>query len=80
MFIEFRDAAGKFVDVGDVTFELDLHMPNVVMHNRWNVLRTATPGQYRVTIEPQMAGEWTGKIAISGADGSAEATIPLKVM
>jgi hypothetical protein len=80
VFIEFRDAAGKLVDVGDVTFELNLHMPEMVMHSIGKVLRTATPGQYRTTIEPQMAGGWTAKITISGADGSAEATIPLKVM
>jgi hypothetical protein len=80
VFIEFRAAAGKLVDVGDVTFELNLHMPNMVMHIIGKVLRTATPGQYRTTIEPQMAGEWTAKITISGADGSAEATVPLKVM
>jgi hypothetical protein len=79
VFIEFRDAAGKLVDVGDVTFELDLHMPNMVMHSIGKVLRTATPGQYRTSIEPQMGGEWTAKITISGADGTADATLPLKV-
>ena len=80
LFIEFRDARGKLVDAGEVTFELDLHMPGVVMHSIGRVLRTSTPGQYRTTVEPQMAGEWTAKITISGAQGQAEASLPVKVM
>lgn len=79
LFIEFRDADGKLVDVGDVTVELDLHMPGMVMHSIGKVLRTSTPGQYRTTVEPQMAGEWTAKITISSPQTRAEATLPLKV-
>jgi hypothetical protein len=80
LFIEFRDAGGKLVDAGEGTFELDLHMPSMVMHSIGKVLRTSTPGQYRTTVEPQMAGEWTAKITISGPQGPAEASLPLKVM
>jgi hypothetical protein len=79
LFIEFRDSSGKLVDVGDVTLELDMHMPDMVMHSIGKVLRTATPGQYRTSIEPQMAGGWNGKIAFSGTHGNAEVTVPLKV-
>lgn len=80
LFIEFRDARGKLVDVGEVSFELDLHMPGMVMHSIGKVLRTSTPGQYRTTIEPQMGGEWTAKITISGPQRHAEASLPVKVM
>jgi hypothetical protein len=80
MFIEFRDAQGKLVDAGEVTFELNLHMSDMVMHSIGKVFRTSTPGQYRTSVEPQMAGQWTGKITISGRSGKAEANLPLKVM
>lgn len=79
VFIEFRDAQGKLVDAGEVSFELDLHMPDMVMHSLGKVLRTSTPGQYRTTVEPQMAGEWTAKITISGPQRQAEASLPVKV-
>jgi hypothetical protein len=80
LFIEFRDAHGKLVDAGEVSFELDLHMPDMVMHSIGKVMRTSTPGQYRTTVEPQMAGEWTAKITISGPQVKAEASLPIKVM
>jgi hypothetical protein len=80
VFIEFRDAGGKLVDTGEVTFELSLHMQGMVMHSIGKVFRTATPGQYRTTIEPQMAGDWTARITIDGAHGKAEASLTLKVM
>jgi hypothetical protein len=79
LFIEFHDAQGKLVDVGDVTFELDLHMPQMVMHNTWKVLKTSTPGQYRASVEPQLAGDWTCKLSFGGPVGKAEATLPLRV-
>ncbi len=79
LFIEFRGADGKLVDAGEVTFELDLHMPSMVMHSIGKVLRTSTPGQYRTTVEPQMAGDWTAKITISAPQGSAEASLPVNV-
>jgi hypothetical protein len=80
LFIEFRNAQGKLVDVGDVTFELSLHMPDMVMHSIGKVLKTSTPGQYRTTVEPQMGGKWTAKITIAGPQGKAESSLPLDVM
>jgi hypothetical protein len=80
VFIEFRDTGGKLVDCGEVSFELDLHMTGMVMHSIGKVFRTATPGQYRTTVEPQVAGEWTAKITISGPQGKAEASLPVKVI
>jgi len=72
LFIEFRDAQSNLVDVGTVTFEMALKMPDMVMHTIGKVFRTATPGQYRTTVVPQMAGTWTGTIGYSGARGNAE--------
>ncbi len=54
-------------------------MPSMVMHNTWKPMRTATLGQYRATIDPQIAGEWTAKITISGPHGQADASLKLQV-
>ncbi len=72
LFIEFRDGQSNLADVGEVTLELDMKMPDMVMHSIGKVMRTATPGQYRTTMDPQMAGEWTAKIGFSGPHGNAE--------
>jgi hypothetical protein len=79
LFIEFRDGQSNLVDVGEVTFELDLKTPDMVMHSIGKVMRTATPGQYRTTVDPQMAGGWTGKIGFAGLRGSAETNFPAMV-
>jgi len=79
VFIEFRDAGGKLVDVGDVRFEISLSGPGAILHSIFKVLRTSTPGQYRVTVRPQIAGEWQAKISITGPSAPAEATFPLSV-
>ncbi|MGA2174144.1 MAG: hypothetical protein ABSH38_04075 [Verrucomicrobiota bacterium] len=79
LFLEFRDPAGKLVDVGDVSLELGLKMPDVVIHSIGKVLRTATPGQYRTTLEPQMAGDWTAQITFTGPKGQGQASLPVKV-
>jgi hypothetical protein len=79
VFIEFRDAGGKLVDVGDVSFELGLSGPAAVLHSVFKVLRTATPGQYRVNVRPQIAGEWQAKLSILGPAMHAEASFPVMV-
>jgi hypothetical protein len=79
LFIEFRDGQSNLADVGEVTLELDMKMPDMVMHSIGKVMRTATPGQYRTTVDPQMAGDWTAKIGFSGPRGSAETNFPATV-
>jgi hypothetical protein len=79
VFIEFRDAAGRLVDVGDVRIELGLSGPAVVLHNVFKALRTSTPGQYRVTVRPQIVGEWQAELVITGPSASAEASFPVTV-
>jgi hypothetical protein len=79
LFIEFRDAQGKLVDVGAVTLVLVLQMPSSVMRSTGIVNRTATPGQYRTTLEPGMAGEWKATLGIDGSRGQAEADFKAQV-
>ena len=79
MFIEFRDAGGKLVDVGDVRFELVLSGPAAILHSVFKGLRTSTPGQYRVTVRPQIVGEWQAKLTITGPSTNAEASFPVTV-
>ncbi len=79
LFIEFRDARGNLVDVGNVDFDLHLSTTNMVMHSLGKVLRTATPGQYRTTVEPQLAGEWDAKLSFSGPRGNARANLLVNV-
>jgi hypothetical protein len=79
LFIEFRDAQGHLADVGEVTLVLELKMPDMVLHSMGKVMRTATLGQYRTTLDPQMAGEWTGTIGFSGPRGAAQTNFPAAV-
>jgi len=72
LFIEFRNGQGQLTDVGEVTLQLEMKMPDMVMHSTGKVMRTATPGQYRTSLDPQMAGDWTATIGFSGPRGSAE--------
>jgi hypothetical protein len=79
IFIEFRDAGGRLVDVGDVSFELTLSGPSAILHSFSKVLRTSTPGQYRMTVQPQIVGDWQAKLIIIGPAGHAEASFPVTV-
>jgi hypothetical protein len=79
LFIEFRDPGGQLSDVGDVTLLLQLKMPGMVMHSMGKVFHTATPGQYRTTVDPEVAGDWTAQLAFNGPRGQASAQIPLVV-
>jgi hypothetical protein len=79
VFIEFRDAAGQLTDVGDVSLILTLNMRDMVMHSMGRVTPTATPGQYRTTLEPQMAGTWVAKISFTNSKAKGEATLPVTV-
>ena len=78
--IEFRDATGgERVDVGTVTFELDMNMPGMVMHSGATVERTAVTGQYRAAIKPDMGGDWQATIHYNGPRGVGQATFSVNV-
>ncbi|HEY3860618.1 MAG TPA: hypothetical protein VGO59_01915 [Verrucomicrobiae bacterium] len=79
LFIEFRDANSNLVDPGEVSFLLVLKMPGSVLHSRGAVMRTATSGQYRTTLDPALAGQWMATLSFKGARGEAETNFPVKV-
>jgi hypothetical protein len=80
VFIEFRDAQNKLVDVGAVSLMLVLKTPGTVMHSISKVMRTATPGQYRTTVQPGVAGDWTATLEYTGPPGQDKASFPIKVI
>jgi hypothetical protein len=80
LFIEFRDAQGRRVDVGEVSFVLRLNIPDTIMDSIGKVFRTAAPGQYRTTVAPGMASQWTATLGFSGPQGKAETSFPVNVM
>jgi hypothetical protein len=80
LFIEFRDAQGRLADVGEVSFSLRLNMPASVMESMGKVFPTATPGRYRTTLQPGMAGQWTATLAFSGPRGQAGTNFPVNVV
>jgi len=77
--IEFRDAGGELVDVGTVRFALDMNMPGMVMHNAATVKPTGTPGKYRASIKPDMAGDWMVKLEYDGPRGKGEISFTVNV-
>ena len=79
LFLQFRNPSGQMVDVGNVTFALELKMPEAVMHTMGKVFRTATPGEYRTTVEPQVGGDWIAELAVSGPEGNASTNFPVSV-
>ncbi len=79
VFIEFRDTNNAALDVGEVKLELGLTLPSAVMHTISKVMHTATPGQYRASVVPQVAGNWNLKLSFAGPHGQAETNIVVSV-
>src|SRR5262249_38572005 len=77
--IEFRDSHGNLADVGTVRFALDMNMPGMVMHDAASVKAAGNAGQYRASIKPGMAGDWTAKLEYDGPQGKGEASFPIAV-
>jgi len=67
--IEFHDANGQLVDVGNVKFDMDMNMPGMQMHSGSTIERTNVPGRYRAKIKIDMAGDWQAKISFDGPKG-----------
>jgi len=71
--IEFRDAdSGASVDVGAVSFALDMNMPGMVMHSGSTIVRAGAAGRYQAMVKPDMAGDWTARLTYNGPRGSGE--------
>ena len=78
-FIEFRNASGELVDVGEVKLNLGMNMTGMVMHSGATVKRTDTPGRYRVEITPDMGGDWTANLSFDGPQGRSETSFSVNV-
>ncbi len=72
LFLDFRDARGQLTNVGNVTFEMTLKMPGMLMHSLGKVFPTSTAGRYRTTVQPQMGGDWSARLTFEGAAGKSE--------
>ena len=77
--IEFRDAAGQLVDVGAVSFEIDMNMPGMQMHGGGAAERGTKPGQYLARANASMAGDWTAKLSWDGPKGKGQTSFAINV-
>lgn len=77
--IEFRNAQGQLVDVGNVKFNLDMNMPGMEMHTGATIERTKTPGQYLAKLKIDMAADWNAKISFEGSSGEGQQSFSITV-
>ncbi len=77
--LAFTDGAGKPVDINAAT--LNFNMPAMgsmaEMNDAANLTTTGTPGQFKGSLNLQMAGDWTAQITYEGAQ-TGKTTIPVK--
>jgi len=78
-FVSFKDASGKYVDVGSVA--LIFHMSGMgsmaEMNDQTTFTTTETPGVYRGRANIEMAGEWQTQIAYEGTAGKGKTSFPI---
>ena len=77
--IEFHDSKGQLIDAGTVSLNLDMNMPGMVMHSAAKVSPTGKPGQYRVEIKPEMAGDWMAQLSYNGERGGGKTNFKVTV-
>ena len=77
--IEFRDANGQLVDVGDVNFTIDMNMPGMAMRGGGPAQKAGTAGQYRARVKADMAGDWNAKISYDGPRGQGQQSFSVTV-
>src|SRR6266516_2448482 len=77
--IEFRDANGKLVDVGNVKFDLNMNMLGMQMSSGGTIKRTNTPGRYHAKIKIDMSGDWNAKISFEGPHGQGQQSFSITV-
>jgi len=77
--IEFRDANGKLVDVGNVKFDLNMNMLGMQMSSGGTIERTNTPGRYHAKIKIDMSGDWNAKISFEGPHGQGQQSFSITV-
>jgi hypothetical protein len=75
--VEFRDGAGKLVDVGMVTVNATMTMPGMApMFGDNSVKPTDTKGRYEVATDLGMAGMWRFTVAWNGPAGTGSVSMP----
>jgi hypothetical protein len=78
--LEFLDARTDApVNVGTVTFALDMNMPGMVMHSGGALRPAEGIGRYQAEIEPAMAGDWIAKLTFAGPRGEGSIGLTLTV-
>jgi Cu(I)/Ag(I) efflux system membrane protein CusA/SilA len=78
--IQFLDAStGEPIDVGIVTFALDMNMPGMVMHSGSTIEPAGVVGRYRAKIKPDMAGDWTAQLHYDGPHGAGQFSFSVNV-
>jgi Cu(I)/Ag(I) efflux system membrane protein CusA/SilA len=77
--VRFTDSSGEPKDVGEVKTDLAMNMPGMVMNSGGDVTKVATPGVYRVKLQPQMGGDWVLKLFWQGPAGEGQVEIPVSV-
>ena len=77
--IEFSNSDGQLVDVGDVSFTIDMNMPGMMMQGGGPAQKTETTGQYRANVKADMSGDWNAKISFDGPQGQRQQTFPVTV-
>jgi hypothetical protein len=75
--VEFRDGAGKLVDVGMVMVNATMTMPGMApMFGDNSVKLTDTKGRYDVATDLGMAGTWRFTVTWDGAAGRGSVSMP----
>jgi hypothetical protein len=77
--IEFRDRNDQLVDVGNVSFNINMNMPGMQMQGGGTAQRTGTAGQYRAKVKADMAGDWNAKISFKGPRGEGQTNFALNI-
>jgi hypothetical protein len=79
--VEFRDGAGKLVDVGTVTVNATMTMPGMApMFGDNAVKQTDTKGRYDVATDLGMAGTWRFTMAWNGPAGRGSVSMPCNAL
>jgi hypothetical protein len=81
LFISFRDASGKLIDVGAASLNFQMAAMGTMpeMNNKAALTTTEMPGKYRAKVEIEMAGTWEGVISCDGSHGKGQVRITVNV-
>lgn len=79
LFVSFKDASGKTVEVGAVG--LNFYMPAMgtmpAMNNAASFTATGTPGVYQGKAKLESAGDWQAQLSYEGTAGKGKTSFPV---